>query len=100
MFGNKAIFMFCIFELFAWDAGVTAQAQSTIMLEAIGVPYYIDPVQNTTIPFQKELANIKFSSRVLGFAGSTTRAELKGNRSSVRLRTAQVPEFVIRGVDP
>lgn len=100
MFGNKAIFMLFIFELFTWDAGVSAPAQSTIMPEAIGEPYYIDPVQNTIVPLQKELASIKFSSRVLGFAGSSTRAELKGNRSSVRLMPAQVPEFVIRGVDP
>jgi hypothetical protein len=100
MFGHKAIFMLCIFKLFTWDARVSAQAQSTIMPEVIGVPYYIDPVQNTAVPLEKELANTKFSSRMLGFAGSTTRAELKGNRSSFRLRSAQVPEFVIRGVDP
>ncbi len=100
MFGNKAIFMLCIFNLLAWTTSVSAQAQSTIKLEAIGVPYYIDPVQNTIIPLQKELASIKFSSRILGFAGSSTRAELKGSRSNVRLMPAQIPEFAIRGVDP
>jgi hypothetical protein len=100
MFGNKVSFVLCIFALFTCHAGAWAQAQSTMMPETIGEPYYIDPTRHTIVPLQKEIADVKFSARALGFAGSTTRAELKGNRSNIRLAAAHVHEFVIRSVDP
>jgi hypothetical protein len=100
MFGNKVTFVLCIFALVACHAAAWAQAQSTMVPEAIGEPYAIDPMRHTIIPLQKEMADVKFSARALGFAGSTTRAELKGNRSNVRLTPSQIREFVIRSVDP
>ncbi len=97
---HKKISVFGILTFALCHAGVSAQAQSPLMPDAIGVPFDLDPVRNALISLDKEMATMKASSRALGYAGSTTRAELKGSRSGVRLSLAQAPEFIIRGVDP
>ena len=75
-------------------------AQAQQIPEQIGLVYYLDPVQNVLIPLAKELATVRTSSRVLGFGGATSRAELKNKQSSLKLPAGQSYEFFIRGVDP
>jgi hypothetical protein len=79
---------------------VTAQTNETQPVPAeIGVIYYLDAAQKQLLPVAKEVAVTKTSAKALGFAGASTKAELKNAHSTVKL-PKQFYEFLIKGVDP
>ena len=69
--------------------------------ELIGIVYRLEA--NTLVSLERVTATVKSSARLLGFAGARQRAEVKGERASVRVKSGQVLEFILRsspGVDP
>ncbi len=65
----------------------------------IGVPHYAFGDAQVLIPLITETATTRTRSRLLGFAGSRTKAELEGNRATIRIENP-TPEFILWGVDP
>ena len=93
----QLIILFLLVGLFC---AAPASAQAQPQPEELGVIYYMSPVQKGLVPLVKETIVVKSSQRFLGYAGSTTRAEVRGEQSSLQLPAGQVHEFFVRGINP
>lgn len=75
------------------------QEKKTLEPDVLGMFYHLNTEGNSLLPLDKQ--NVKIKSR--GFLSNTGYFEVKGEKSSVRLKTDKTIEFIVslaNGVDP
>lgn len=72
------------------------EAQRVMEPEYLGQPHSLNPINGSLIPLDRQVAVMKTRLKALGYGGATGAYEVKGAKSSVRLRSDQKMEFVVR----
>ncbi len=70
--------------------------------EPVSTVYYVDPSARK-VPLESQTVHMKNKFHALGFAGGTTVFLADGEKSPVRIKSAEAPNFVVRlqaGTDP
>jgi len=80
--------------------GVIAWGQAGKVLSELGSPsvlYYLDSSAQL-VPLEPQIVHVKHKFHALGFSGVTAVYQVGGEKSPVRLKAEQKPEFVVRFV--
>lgn len=100
MFRSTVVFVTLL--LFSCSFAV-AQDTKVVEPQTIGVIYHLNPSSQMLAELERQTAKTKTKVRALGFGGAKSVAEIKGEQSTLRLKSGPKPEFVVQlanGVDP